>query len=100
MSDAALSPDSSVMQSFLEWWFAECIFGRIEIGWIDRQTKALNRFRLFSLGEPDIGLFAAAINSVEGQSVYFRAVTVNPALVGRTTDRDFVEAPGFWIDQD
>jgi hypothetical protein len=100
VSNVSIAPNAKVAQDFVEWWFAASMFGRVEIGWIDRSTEVLNRFRLFALGDPSVGEYAAAINAVPGQSVYFRPATVNPGRVGRTSDADFVEAPGVWLDQD
>lgn len=95
-----LRPDPVTIQSFMDWWFHHATRGVIQIGWRDGTTGELNRFRDFEIGAEDIGDTIAAINSIPGQSVYFRASTVRAGVTTGAADADFAQCPGIWGDLD
>lgn len=96
----AMAPDPVTIQSFMDWWFHHATRGVIQVGWRDAGTGELNRFRDFEVGDEGIGDAIAAINSVPGQSVYFRASTVKPGVATGASDADFAQALGIWGDLD
>lgn len=104
--DSNLSPDGSTIKSFVGWWFQFCIRGRVEIGWLDANSGLLNQFEQFEIGNWDeLAVTAVQHNLVPGQSMYFRAATVNARdtfskASGYTSDTDFVSSPGIWNDID
>lgn len=98
--DTDLTPDAPTIKAFMSWWFSHCTQGMVEVGWLGTD-KQLNNFQQFSLGEWDeLTSFVFQENLVPGQSMYFRAATVRAGTNGRTTDADFVSAPGPWNDID
>ena len=98
--DSELAPDAATMLQFLTWWFRSCRLGVVEIGWLGADRRLTN-FATFEVGQWD-ELVAVAVqnNLVPGQSLYIRAATVRAGTNGRTTDADFVNAPGAWHDVD
>lgn len=98
--DKTLAPDPVMIQSFLDWWFHHATRGVIQIGWRDATTGELNRFRDFEIGADNIGEAITAINSIPGQSVYFRASTVKTGATTGASDADFVQGLGIWGDLD
>lgn len=98
---AAMTPDANAMASYLRWWFSESRQGFIEIAWMEGGTSEIRHARHFQLGtEDEAAQFAANINAVPGSNVYVCASLVKVNTNRRTTDRDFSEAPGVWVDQD
>lgn len=93
-----LRPRPEVMRQFLDYWFAGCS-GTVEIAWRDRNTKKVSSAEHFDIRDPALEKYACDINSTPGHDLYF-----TPALVsntsGRASDKDFVQSPGFWVDQD
>lgn len=98
--DCDFQPNADTMQAFLDWWFAYCTKGQIEIGWIDAGGRGLSSFLRFDLGSKEIVPTAISENLIPGQSMYIRASTVRPRDAGYTSDADFVQAPGIWGDLD
>ena len=98
--DSDLTPNAAAIRQFITWWFRFCNLGVMEIGWLGADRK-LSNFEQFSLGQHD-ELVARAVqeNLVPGQSMYIRAATVRADMRGRTTDADFIQAPGPWHDVD
>lgn len=96
-----LAPDAVTIQEWCDFWFHHCTRGEVQIGWRDAHTGGLTNFRSFPIGDDNIGEFVARINSVPGQSAYFRASTVREGLnETAATDADFVQASGMWGDLD
>jgi hypothetical protein len=101
MQPGPLRPNTDDMYDFLSWWFKDCNRGQIELGWLDPQTKILNRFRRFDLTEiEECAAFAADTNAQAGANMYFRASTISETAGTFTTDADFRQAPGPWADHD
>ena len=97
----ALQPDGDAIWSFLTWWFHPCNRGVVELGWMDTGGRGLVHFQRFETEDEAIIPFAIAVNSTPGQSLYFRAATIDAeAPEGRTTDAHVLQAPGLWADQD
>ena len=98
--DTDLTPDAATIRLFLSWWFERCTHGVVEIGWLS-QDRQLTNFQQFELGQWDeLVAFVYQENLVPGQSMYFRAATVRAGTGGRTSDEDFISAPGPWNDID
>lgn len=98
--DTDLLPDGVAVRQFVSWWFQFCTRGVVEVGWLgaDRQ---LTNFMQFDLGQWDeLAGFVTQENMTPGQSFYFRAATVRAGTQGRTSDTDFISAPGCWGDID
>jgi len=95
-----LEPDGDQAFLFLLWWFNPCREGMIELGWMNPDRGGLTNFKLFDLEDESIADFVREVNSIPGQSLYYRACTVQPAVPGKTNDKDFVQAPGPWGDHD
>lgn len=98
--DSDLRPDPDTIKLFIDWWFAYCTKGQIEIGWIDPQGRGLIHFAQFEIGSHEIVATAVTENLVPGQSIYVRASTIRAGTAGRTADIDFIQAPGIWGDLD
>ena len=93
--------DVNAMRSFLEWWFKPCTKGRIEIAYNKQGNKEIKYAETFILGDyENVAKRAAFINSICGQNVYICAATVSVDSNRRSADKDFVQAPGVWVDQD
>lgn len=98
--DTDLTPDASTIRQFFAWWFERCTRGVVEVGWLG-QDRQLTNFQQFDIGQWDeLTAFVYQENLVPGQSMYFRASTVRAGTNGRTSDNDFVSAPGPWNDID
>jgi len=98
--DTDLTPDASTIRQFFAWWFERCTRGVVEVGWLG-QDRLLTNFQQFDIGQWDeLTAFVYQENLVPGQSMYFRASTVRAGTNGRTSDNDFVSAPGPWNDID
>jgi hypothetical protein len=88
------------MYEAVSFWFGLCTEGEIELGWRDPATKALNRFKRFSLTDIEpLVTFAYDVNIQPGANMYFRVCTLK-SLPGPTTDEHFLQAPGAHIDHD
>ena len=95
-----LRPNADAMYEAVSFWFGLCTEGEIELGWRDPATKALNRFKRFSLTDIEpLVTFAYDVNLQEGANMYFRVCTLK-SLPGPTTDEHFLQAPGAHIDHD
>ncbi len=100
-AETAIAPDKGVMWQFCAWWFHHCTDGVLEVGHINAATGTLTKFRQFEIGDEALCDWAAAVNSVPGQSVYIRAATVRQTNEPKgSSDQDFVQAPGVWADLD
>lgn len=100
--DCDLAPDGATIKAFCQWWFERCNHGLLEIGWLDQYGRGLIHFEQFARDDLD-ALVATAIqaNLVAGQACYIRAATVREwAFDRKTTDHEFVQAPGIWSDTD
>jgi AAA domain-containing protein len=100
--DCDLAPDGATIKAFCNWWFERCNHGLIEIGWLDQYGRGLIHFEQFARDDLD-ALVATAVqaNLVAGQACYVRAATVKEWEFDRkTTDQEFVQAPGIWSDTD
>lgn len=95
-----LSANPEIIMTFLSWWFQRCNTGQIEIGWLDPGGYGLIHNRRFDLKDETIVYTICEVNRVPGQSVYFRASTVNTPDGAATHDINFVQAPGVWGDLD
>jgi hypothetical protein len=95
-------PDDDAIYRFLQFWFAACNRGSVELGWTDEHSGQLNRFRCFALDDLNAAArFAAETNSVPGRSVYFRPATVTARPNDQAArDTDVVQIPGTWVDCD
>ena len=95
-----LRPNADAMYEAVSFWFGLCTEGEIELGWRDPATKALNRFKRFSLTDIEpLVTFAYDVNIQPGANMYFRVCTLK-SLPGPTTDEHFLQAPGAHIDHD
>ena len=94
-----LRPKTDVMRNFLDHWYEDISSGSIEIAWRDPETRKVNRAEHFDIRDPALVEFAARVNSVPGQDVYFTPAVVS-TVKGRATDTQFIMSPGFWLDQD
>ena len=75
--------------------------GLIEIGWFNQKTGQLTEFKRFDVGDFDQAAeFAIEVNTIPGQSVYFRPALLKPKCGRYTTDADFLASPGIWCDLD
>ena len=106
-SVADLAPDGAQIVAFCAWWFERTNKGVLEIGWIDAATGRLTEFEQFERHDTAaLAVAAAQANMVPGQSCYIRAATVaawpsgGSGGAGRTSDKDFLQAPGIWSDID
>jgi len=74
----------------------------LEIGWLDQYGLGLIHFEQFARDDVDaLVATATQANLVCGQACYIRAATVKEwAFDRKTTDLDFVQAPGIWSDTD
>lgn len=101
--EPGLQPDDKQILAFCQWWFERCNHGVLEIGWINAITGGLTEFEQFERDDlPALVSSAVQANMVPGQSCYIRAATVRAwnGTRGRTSDADFVQAPGVWGDID
>ena len=100
-NDAPSPPDLAAIEAFLTWWFRACNEGHVEIAYNTVEDRSIKRAKRFQLGKfNDAAKFATQINSVPGVNVYFAASTVNTNTDRRSSDLNFVQSPGVWIDQD
>jgi hypothetical protein len=103
-STAGLAPDGARIVAFCAWWFERANKGVLEIGWINARTNGLTEFEQFERNDLNaLAIAACQANMMPGQSCYIRAATVaawSADTRGRTSDKDFVSAPGIWSDID
>src|SRR5271167_2371171 len=72
-----LRPKTDVMRNFLNHWFEDIPSGSIEIAWRDPDNRKVNRAEHFDIRDPRLVEFAARVNSVPGQDVYFTPSVVS-----------------------
>jgi hypothetical protein len=100
-TSVSFQPDEDVMTAHLENWFGECMEGEIDIGWSDPITGGIKSFKRFDVGDFDeAATFAARVNAIPGQSVYFRPAVIRLGSKRYVTDDDAQYVPGVWCDMD
>jgi hypothetical protein len=99
---AGVAPDAEAIRGFLTWWFTGCTTGNIEIAWSSRDTNyEVRSASNFPLSDIDGAVkHAIALNKIPDTNVYYCASTVNCGFHRRSSDADFAQAPGAWIDAD
>ena len=100
-SEVELEPDIDMIRRHLNWNFEYIYYGSLQIGYNDPITGDLNRFKTFDVEDIDGAAdFAAEINSVPGQSCYFRPSAVEDTENKSASDKHFKLSPGAWVDCD
>ena len=102
--EADLEPDFDMIRDHLKFAFSNMFFGMIEIGWNNPATGALNQFARFDVdhGIDEAAEFVAEINSVPGQSAYFRPAVIKPLEDDgvMVNDSHFLRSGLAWADLD